>query len=190
MTPKLIKDYVKVYENFLDKELCDSTIKSIESNEWKKHHYYTDRNDEKITFDTDLSVCYPQNCNQEVINTKIWYAIEKYVLHDFEEFDPHFAGWEGFSRVRFNRYDVTNEMRYHNDHIKSLFDGKRKGIPILSVVGALNDDYEGGDFLMWGDTKIELPAGSIMIFPSNFLYPHQVTPVTKGVRYSYVSWVW
>jgi predicted 2-oxoglutarate/Fe(II)-dependent dioxygenase YbiX len=44
--------------------------------------------------------------------------------------------------------------------------------------------------VFWQDQKIELKAGSIMIFPSNFLYPHKVVEVTKGVRYSYVSWVW
>ena len=31
------------------------------------------------------------------------------------------------------------------------------------------------------------PKGSIIVFPS-FLY-HQVTPITKGTRYSLVMWV-
>ena len=30
----------------------------------------------------------------------------------------------------------------HADHIHSMFDGEKKGIPILSVLGVLNDDYE------------------------------------------------
>ena len=38
--------------------------------------------------------------------------------------------------------------------------------------------------------KIDTRKGDLIIFPSNFLYPHKITPVTKGVRYSYVSWVW
>jgi predicted 2-oxoglutarate/Fe(II)-dependent dioxygenase YbiX len=54
----------------------------------------------------------------------------------------------------------------------------------------MNEDYEGGDFIMWETEKIELPQGSIMIFPSNFMYPHKVTPVTSGTRYSYVSWTY
>jgi predicted 2-oxoglutarate/Fe(II)-dependent dioxygenase YbiX len=71
-----------------------------------------------------------------------------------------------------------------------MFDGERKGIPTLSILGALNDDYEGGELVFWESEKIELKAGSIMIFPSNFMYPHRVDTVTKGTRYSYVSWVW
>jgi predicted 2-oxoglutarate/Fe(II)-dependent dioxygenase YbiX len=30
--------------------------------------------------------------------------------------------------------------------------------------------------------------GSLIIWPSNFLYPHCVKPVTKGTRYSIVAW--
>ena len=81
-------------------------------------------------------------------------------------------------------------MKKHCDHIHSVFDGKIKGVPILSVVGVLNNNYEGGDFIMFEDTKINLPAGSILIFPSNFMYPHEVSSITKGTRYSFVSWVY
>ena len=82
-------------------------------------------------------------------------------------------------------------MENHCDHIHSMFDGERKGIPILSIVGVLNDDYEGGELIMFdGDKTISTKKGDLLIFPSNFLYPHRITPVTKGPRYSYVSWVW
>ena len=81
-------------------------------------------------------------------------------------------------------------MKEHCDHIHTVFDGTKRGIPVLSIVGSLNEDYEGGDFIMWETEKIELPQGSIMIFPSTFMYPHKVTPVTNGTRYSYVSWTY
>ena len=71
-----------------------------------------------------------------------------------------------------------------------LIDGNIKGIPVLSVVGLLNDNYEGGDFVMFEDYKVSLKKGDVLVFPSNFLYPHKVTPVKKGTRYSFVSWVW
>ena len=29
---------------------------------------------------------------------------------------------------------------------------------------------------------------SMLIWPSSFLYPHGVEPVTKGTRYSIVAW--
>ena len=82
-------------------------------------------------------------------------------------------------------------MALHCDHIHDMFDGTRKGIPTLTILGLLNDDFEGGEFLMFDEEKeIKLKAGDIMIFPSVFLYPHKVAAVTKGVRDAFVSWVW
>ena len=51
-------------------------------------------------------------------------------------------------------------------------------------------EYEGGDFEL--DRQYPQPEGfrtkgSVFLFPS-FL-PHRVTPVTKGVRRSLVSWI-
>ena len=71
-----------------------------------------------------------------------------------------------------------------------MFDGERKGVPILSCLGVLNNDYEGGEFVMFDDYKIDIKKGELLIFPSSFLYPHKVNPVTKGIRYSDISWVW
>ena len=50
-----------------------------------------------------------------------------------------------FSTIRFNRYGKGQIMRQHHDHIHSIFDGKEKGIPVLSFILNLNDDYEGAD---------------------------------------------
>ena len=102
---------------------------------------------------------------------------------------PWFDKYQGYSHVRFNKYAENKKMALHADHIHSMFDGERKGIPILSVLGVLNDDYEGGEFVLI-DEKIDLSKGDIIIFPSNFMYPHKVEPVTKGTRYSYISWIW
>jgi len=81
-------------------------------------------------------------------------------------------------------------MAEHCDHIQDMFDGERKGVPVLSIVGTLNDNYKGGEFIMFQDKKINLEKGDLLIFPSNFLYPHKVNEITKGIRYSYVSWTW
>ena len=83
-------------------------------------------------------------------------------------------------------------MKNHCDHINTLFGGSgdKKGIPVLSIIGAFNDNYKGGKLIFFGDKEIDLKAGDLVIFPSNFLYPHQITPITEGIRYSYVSWTW
>ena len=103
---------------------------------------------------------------------------------------PWFVSWSGYTPPRFNKYDVDKKMALHCDHIQSMFDGEKKGIPILSVLGVLNNNYEGGEFIMFDDTEIKFDKGDVLVFPSLFLYPHKVEPVKSGTRYSYISWVW
>jgi PKHD-type hydroxylase len=62
----------------------------------------------------------------------------------------------------------------------------------LSVVVQLSDpsEYEGGDLLLYTShdpIKINKQKGMVTMFPSYTL--HEVTPVTKGERYSLVAWV-
>ncbi len=64
----------------------------------------------------------------------------------------------------------------------------------LSIIILLNDDYKGGELcFMAPDQKKEITIktekNKIIIWPSNFLYPHSVKKVTEGVRYSIVSWI-
>ena len=95
-----------------------------------------------------------------------------------------------FTGVRFNRYQPGQIMRQHIDHIHSIFDGKEKGIPVLSFILNFNDDYEGADLFFWDNTTFKLGKGDIIMWPSNFLYPHGVTEAISGKRYSGVTWAW
>ena len=47
----------------------------------------------------------------------------------------------------------------------------------------------GGEIVMCEDYEYKLKAGETIMFPSNFLYPHSIKKITKGTRYSMVSWV-
>jgi PKHD-type hydroxylase len=62
----------------------------------------------------------------------------------------------------------------------------------LSVTVQLSDpsDYEGGDLLLYFSKTPEVMdkgLGKLIAFPSYTL--HEVTPVTKGTRYSLVVWI-
>lgn len=73
---------------------------------------------------------------------------------------------------------------WHEDHSDAGMFAHRK----LSCVILLNEGFTGGKFELWGKgTPAELTIGSMIIFPSYKL--HRVTPVTKGQRWSLVSWV-
>ena len=186
---KNLKSYVKVYNNWYDKEICGQLVNDIENSIWEQHKFYDAQSRQHITRsgDKELDITYSNTDLKPYVMQRIWDGFYKYLSDlNFTWYD----GWQGFSEVRFNRYKETRLMAEHCDHITSLFQGEKKGIPTMSSLSLLNDDFEGGEFVMFGDEVIPLKAGDIMIFPSNFLYPHKVLPVTNGTRYSCVSWAW
>jgi predicted 2-oxoglutarate/Fe(II)-dependent dioxygenase YbiX len=184
-----IESYLKVYQ-VLSEEECIKTVNALEEKdkEFQTHQFYNSAENTYHSYEHELSVTYSQIETKDLIMEKIWNTLKKYV----EDLDMKgwFVSWNGYSEVRFNRYRTDTQMKLHCDHIHSMFDGQRKGIPTLSILGSLNNDYKGGELVFWGDKVVELKAGEIMIFPSNFLYPHEVKLVTEGTRYSYVSWAW
>lgn len=59
----------------------------------------------------------------------------------------------------------------------------------LPVVIYLNDDYEGGEikFETHG-LSFKPDAGDFIVFPGNMNYPHEVTKVLSGTRYTLPVW--
>ena len=190
---KDLSDYVKHYKSFFKDDICDKTVielNNLNSNLWNEHQFYNSSKNtfEKISGNQELSTLYSKEITtKEIIMKELWTGIHDYIKDlNFS----WFGGWKAYSQIRFNKYSENTKMAEHCDHIHTLFDGKEKGIPILSVLGILNDDYEGGEFIMFEKEEIKLKKGDLLIFPSIFLYPHKVEPVTKGTRYSFISWVW
>ena len=107
-----------------------------------------------------------------------------YYLEDIEWYDYY----RGFTDPKFMKYQESHDMMEHCDHVGNAVGGK--GIPTVSIVGSLDDRHEGGYLRFWDKKNYYIGKGEIMFFPSNFLYPHRVTAVTGGLRYSFVSWVW
>lgn len=179
---KNLNDYVMV-ENVFSPEECQQYINKIEECSWRPHRWYRNASD---TFHNvkDFDVTYSVD-TQNMMKDGIYKLICKYYNKHRDQDDPEFQ----CSGVRFNKYEEGESIHKHVDHIHALFDGKKRGIPVISFVGVFNDDYEGGDFILCGE-KMELKQGDVIIFPSVFLYPHEVTTVTKGTRYSWVMWSW
>ena len=183
-----IKSYIYV-KNHIPKELCNELINDCNKGIWKKHTWNNYASETFVSKTTkELDVMDSTKEQQEKISPYLIEALNKYQeKHSVPGNNTQGPWLSKFSPIRFNRYVVGTMMREHYDHIHSIFDGQRKGVPILSIVANLNEDYEGSEFYCRGE-KIELKAGDILLFPSNFMYPHEVKETTKGTRYSFVSW--
>tara|TARA_Y100000590_G_C15509002_1_gene934667 strand:- start:207 stop:794 length:588 start_codon:yes stop_codon:yes gene_type:complete len=193
---KNLEHYIFQKENFLDAQYCENSINVlIDENEWETHtwyHYRSDSIHEKSSAEPDQLSAPSFSDEVHVINQYIIDNLHSTILEYINTLKfKWFNEWQGYNVLKFMRYSPGQTMENHCDHIHSMFDGERKGIPILSIIGVLNDDYEGGELIMFdGDKTISTKTGDLLIFPSNFLYPHRIAPVTRGARYSYVSWVW
>ena len=185
-----VRYYLRIYRNALDKEKCKETVEELNNtDEWVKHVYYNPITKINITIngDNELDNSFYNSKHKQHYMDATWNAYKMYL----EELQmPWFTSWSGFSEVRFNRYIKDSVMSEHCDHIQSIFDGERKGIPFMTALGILNDDFTGGDLVFWQDQKLDVVAGDIIIFPSNYLYPHKVLPLINGKRYSFVSWAY
>lgn len=178
---KNLSDYVYI-ENIFSKQFCNNLVSEIKTLELSSHTWYGYGGDNFINM-KDFMVTYSNKLQQEM-QSSIYSLLMNYVNNIGSSFAIH-----QLSDIRFNVYDIGSGIKEHIDHIHSLFDGEQKGIPILSIVGLLNNDYEGGKFVLC-DREVHLDTGDAIVFPSVFLYPHLVTPIKSGVRYSWVVWAY
>lgn len=71
-------------------------------------------------------------------------------------------------------------------HVDDLGYESENQIPTLVY---LNDDYEGGELkFVSHDLSIKPKKGDLVIFPGNLHYPHEVTEVISGTRYTLPVW--
>ena len=184
--------------NIIPKDVCDSLISSIKDREdWSTHDWTREDNgDNSVPVYTDephpndlhgkreCSVLSGEGLkDMPIFNKCLKKALDEYMeIHNSSKINV-----QTIVSPKFNRYKEECQMQIHVDHIKSLFDGKYRGIPVLSIIGLIGDMFNGGEFYCRGK-EIPLNKGDILIFPSCFLYPHGVKRVRSGTRYSLVSW--
>lgn len=187
-----LQDFIEVYTSIIPSNVCDVIVDSLEkNNKWIPHTWYNAETNISYSRETKELEIQPSNPEQiELLNPFIVNSLNNYhqKFHSKGKNIENFI--QKFSDIRFNRYSPGQFMRQHHDHIQSLFDGREKGIPVLSIILNLNEDYDGAELFFWDDHIVPLGKGDIVIFPSLFLFPHGVTEPTKGKRYSGVSWAW
>jgi predicted 2-oxoglutarate/Fe(II)-dependent dioxygenase YbiX len=186
-----LADCIHVEKGIISSDMCEYIVDDIESRKWKPHTWYdvrTNSSNSEETKELDVQSITPEL--QQLLTPIMIQAGSAYNQKYSYPCERTGQIMNKFSTIRFNRYSNGQIMRQHHDHIHSIFDGRLKGIPVLSFILNLNDDYEGADLFFWNDHIVPLGKGDIVMFPSVFLFPHGVTEVKKGKRYSAVSWAW
>lgn len=180
-----IKDYIKVIDDVLPHELCDSILREYSNpSEWVyalvKNGVNKNIRNVQTIYISNQEVINKNLQNRKILDDNLFkcagIAIEKY-----REIFP-FTNIEKDTGYELLKYELGGFYTIHTDNYVTF---PRS----VSCSFALNDDYEGGEFAFFNkDLKIKLKKGSILMFPSNFMYPHEILPVTNGTRYSVITW--
>ena len=129
-----------------------------------------------LTFNTPTDLFYWNYIKQEIERTYNFYKTKF----------PKMTSSK-INQIDLLKYSVGGKYEIHTDHYTN---SPRH----LSIIINLNDNYKGGD-LVFTDQKekeikrLTLSKGSIIFFPSNFMYSHGIQPITEGTRYSIVAWL-
>ena len=176
-------EFVVHKENFLSESQCVKLMRYLERNEPTiselAGNYDNNIMNKEVRDNQEVKI------NDEKLNNKLKmlfelanHSIFKYNIQELES-------------VKILKYGVGGKYKWHTD-----CGAKETSTRKLTAIVQLSDEtnYEGGDLEFGitddsGEKNYTAPRtrGSIIIFPS-FL-SHRVTPITKGRRYSLITWM-
>jgi predicted 2-oxoglutarate/Fe(II)-dependent dioxygenase YbiX len=184
---KNIQDYIVVIKNALTSPLCEAILNEYKnSNEWVDAVVGNGASIKK-----EVRNCKTIGISQPLIieiNKKIRQKLDKYIFLSAGECIKKYNNkFQDCKIEEDSGYDILKytEGSFYTEHVDS-FKARPRAVSCSFI---LNDDFEGGEFAFFNrELKYKLDKGDALLFPSNFMYPHEVLPVTKGTRYSIITW--
>jgi predicted 2-oxoglutarate/Fe(II)-dependent dioxygenase YbiX len=189
-----LKEFIKVYPNLLSPIQVSAFLKTFNNYNFFDTTIVGDTNSDSFKTEIDKTVRntqdYNLNINKSITEThwynyicaKIMRAVQRYKKDTIGDFRITYI-----KEVTLLKYEQGGFYKPHVDSCKEIH---RE----LSIIIFLNNDFEGGYLKFYkpnGDIYFEVKPepGSVVVWPSNFLYPHAATKVIKGTRFCIVSWV-
>ena len=181
-----LEDYIHIFENVLSDEFCDQLVNTFDKDDLLVPATIRDENiinDSRTC--TTCSISIPNDGIPEdkrvYLDGELFNAINN-IMRMYTEIHPK-VSVEMDTGYSFLKYA---EGQYYTQHTDSFKEEQRS----ISCSFQLNDDFEGGEFCLFDrDIKMRPKKGSVLVFPSNFMYPHEILPVTKNARYSIITWL-
>ena len=181
-----LEDYIYVVRNALSLSLCDEILNEFKSSaEWEDTIIGSGKVQKEIRNCETIMMSFPHVINKKdevrrKLDNDIFNSASKCIKEYNNKF-PH-CNIEEDSGYQLLKYP---EGCFYIQHVDSFKASPRA----VSCSFILNDDFEGGEFAFFDrELKYKLEKGDALLFPSNFMYPHEVMPVTKGTRYSIITW--
>jgi len=180
-------------ENILSSKYCDEIIniidEIIENKKNKVEKWESNQNVNCLYFNSD-SKCLKDIEKIKELDNNIFKIISKVIVKLREDFDIISTGDSGYCFRK-----IYGPTRLHKDGIIINPINNRlsiKKVRNMSIIIALNDDYEGGEFYFpKQDFRVKLKKGDIICFPPYYTHPHMVNaPLNRTYRYTINTWLY
>lgn len=185
-----IKNFIKIYDEVLPWSALSNLIRYANVSKFQETKI-GGGNESRTDFNIRKTYTLPlSNLNNSMSNVHWFSLLYSYFNQNLKkyQFDVNILDYEykDIFDIEILKYENTGFYTWHVDHFATL-------PRTMSCILLLNNDYEGGNLCFRnpdgsGEWEVEVKPNRMIIWPSNFLYPHTVKPVTKGKRYSVVAW--
>jgi predicted 2-oxoglutarate/Fe(II)-dependent dioxygenase YbiX len=184
-----LESFIQIYENVIPEDLCDSIINQYQNdNGWEDSRVgggIDSKVNKKVRNCQIMSISSQNTISKnhlirKELDDKV-FEVASFIINDLK------TKFETITINQDSGYDLLKYTTggFYTQHTDSFTDNPRA----ISCSLILNDDYEGGEFGFFDrEVVYKLKKGSAITFPSNFLYPHEIMPVTSGTRYSIITW--
>jgi hypothetical protein len=183
-----LKEYIKVFDGVISNDICDLILNEYaDSNEWYhtltgSGHDPSARNCSVIGISHSESISKNEE-KRKYIDEQLFNCVSdsiKLYEKEFPNINLEIKEDSGYELLKYT------EGQFYVEHTDSFKEMPRALTWILS----LNDDYDGGEISFFSrELTYKLKKGSIIMFPSNFMYPHEIREITNGTRYSIITWI-
>ncbi len=187
-----MQDHILHLPSFIDKDICLSVTNSLDNLDKDKSAPYTDgllNNDADSYFDPDIE-------HINLVRDRIFVDGIKEYASEVRSFNWSYYDTDSFhcSEMIIRRYNKGSEFKYHHDDIiGEIFPHwflRRQNILTCNFYFSDADDYDGGDLVFTCGKSFHPSMGDIIIFPSNWMFYHEVQKITRGKRYSGTVWLY
>lgn len=171
-----LTDYIAVYRNVVPPQLCNNIIA-----DYKDQEFNTAETSGGLH--QDIRKC----STIKIVPGELDDAMYQCAASVIQRYADEHSARETMSITMDTGYDLLRYQvgDFYTQHTDSFTERQRQ----VTCSFMLNDDYEGGEFCFFDRSIVHrLNKGDAVMFPSNFMFPHEILPVTKGTRYSVITW--
>jgi predicted 2-oxoglutarate/Fe(II)-dependent dioxygenase YbiX len=185
-----IKNFIKIYDQVLPWNVLGNLVRYASISNFTETKIGGGDNDE-VNFNVRRTYALTlRNIENSLTNVHWFNLLYSFFDKNLKQYKVDLKildyGYKNIFDIEILKYKQDGFYTWHTDHFAE--------IPrTMSCILLLNNDYEGGNLCFRnpdgsGEWEVEVKPNRMIIWPSNFLYPHTVKPVTQGTRYSVVAW--